>query len=37
MEAQGHQPLLIEGADDNIKVTTPADFALAEFLLTRMS
>jgi 2-C-methyl-D-erythritol 4-phosphate cytidylyltransferase len=37
MEAQGQLPLLIEGADDNIKVTTPADFALAEFLLTRMS
>ena len=37
MEAQGHHPLLIEGADDNIKVTTPADFALAEFLLSRES
>lgn len=37
MEAQGHRPLLIEGADDNIKITTPADVALAEFLLTRIS
>jgi 2-C-methyl-D-erythritol 4-phosphate cytidylyltransferase len=35
MEMQGHQPLLIEGAEDNIKVTTPADFAMAEFLLSR--
>jgi len=37
METQGHHPLLIEGADDNIKITTPADVALAEFLLTRIS
>jgi len=37
MEAQGQHPLLIEGADDNIKITTPADVALAEFLLTRIS
>jgi len=36
MEAQGHRPLLIEGADDNIKITTPADVTLAEFLLTRI-
>ncbi|MFO1516319.1 MAG: 2-C-methyl-D-erythritol 4-phosphate cytidylyltransferase [Lysobacterales bacterium] len=35
MEAQGHQPALVEGAEDNIKVTTPADLALAEFLLPR--
>lgn len=35
MEAQGHRPLLVEGAEDNIKVTTPADWALAEFLLSR--
>ncbi len=35
MERAGHRPLLIEGAESNIKVTTPPDFALAEFLLTR--
>lgn len=33
MERAGNQPLLVEGSEDNIKVTTPADFALAEFLL----
>lgn len=35
MELAGHAPLLVEGAEDNIKVTTAADFALAEFLLGR--
>lgn len=35
MERMGHAPLLVEGAESNIKVTTAADFALAEFLLTR--
>lgn len=35
MERAGIAPLLVEGAEDNIKVTTAADFALAEFLLTR--
>lgn len=35
MELAGHAPLLVEGAEDNIKVTTAADFALAEFLLAR--
>jgi 2-C-methyl-D-erythritol 4-phosphate cytidylyltransferase len=35
MERAGHAPRLVEGAEDNIKVTTAADFALAEFLLTR--
>jgi 2-C-methyl-D-erythritol 4-phosphate cytidylyltransferase len=35
MELAGFAPLLVEGAEDNIKVTTPADFALAEFLLAR--
>jgi 2-C-methyl-D-erythritol 4-phosphate cytidylyltransferase len=35
MELAGHRPLLVEGAEDNIKVTTPADLALAEFLLAR--
>lgn len=36
MELAGHKPLLVEGSEDNIKVTTPADFALAEFLLSRI-
>lgn len=35
MELAGFAPLLVEGAEDNIKVTTVADFALAEFLLGR--
>lgn len=35
MEMSGFAPLLVEGAEDNIKVTTAADFALAEFLLAR--
>jgi 2-C-methyl-D-erythritol 4-phosphate cytidylyltransferase len=35
MERAGYRPLLVEGAESNIKVTTPADFALAEFLLMR--
>jgi 2-C-methyl-D-erythritol 4-phosphate cytidylyltransferase len=35
MEQSGFAPLLVEGAEDNIKVTTAADFALAEFLLAR--
>jgi 2-C-methyl-D-erythritol 4-phosphate cytidylyltransferase len=35
IERVGGKPLLVEGAEDNIKVTTPADFALAEFLLGR--
>lgn len=35
MEQAGHSPLLVEGSEDNIKVTTAADFALAEFLLSR--
>lgn len=35
MEMAGHRPLLIEGREDNIKVTTPADLALAEFLIGR--
>lgn len=36
MERLGVAPLLVEGSEDNIKVTTPADFALAEFLLGRI-
>ena len=35
MERAGYAPLLIEGAEDNLKVTTRVDFALAEFLLAR--
>jgi 2-C-methyl-D-erythritol 4-phosphate cytidylyltransferase len=35
MEREGHRPLLVEGAEDNLKVTTPADLALFEFLLQR--
>jgi len=33
MEHAGHRPLLVEGAETNIKVTTPADLQLAEFFL----
>jgi 2-C-methyl-D-erythritol 4-phosphate cytidylyltransferase len=33
MERSGAQPMLVEGADDNLKITTPADLALAEFVL----
>ena len=35
MERAGHRPLLVEGAESNIKVTTPGDLALAEYLLLR--
>lgn len=35
MERIGLRPCLVEGAEDNIKVTTPADLALAEFILGR--
>lgn len=37
MERLGHRPLLVEGAESNIKVTTPADRVLAEYLLSRDS
>lgn len=37
MERAGYRPLLVEGRDDNIKVTTPADLELAAFLLRRHS
>lgn len=33
MERAGFQPRLVEGREDNLKVTTPTDLALAEFLL----
>ena len=35
MERLGLKPLLVEGSEDNIKVTTPADLALAEFILSK--
>jgi 2-C-methyl-D-erythritol 4-phosphate cytidylyltransferase len=35
MERAGARPKLVEGREDNLKVTTPADLALAEFLLSR--
>ncbi len=34
IEAIGHEPLLVEGAMENFKLTYPADFDLAERLLT---
>lgn len=34
MERAGARPRLVEGREDNLKVTTPADLALAEFLLS---
>lgn len=37
MERMGCRPLLVEGAESNIKVTTPADLALAEFILARQT
>jgi 2-C-methyl-D-erythritol 4-phosphate cytidylyltransferase len=37
MERAGHRPLLVEGAEDNIKVTTASDLALATYLLRRDS
>lgn len=33
MERAGARPRLVEGREDNLKVTTPADLALAEYLL----
>ncbi|MEO7917270.1 MAG: 2-C-methyl-D-erythritol 4-phosphate cytidylyltransferase, partial [Dokdonella sp.] len=35
MERAGYRPILVEGCDDNLKVTTPADLDLAAFLLAR--
>lgn len=35
MERAGARPLLVEGREDNLKVTTPADLALADYLLSR--
>jgi len=35
MERQGLRPLLVEGADDNIKITTPADLEWFEYAVSR--
>ena len=35
MERAGAHPVLVEGREDNLKVTTPADLALADYLLSR--
>ena len=35
MERLGLKPRLVEGSEDNIKVTMPADLAMAEFILRR--
>lgn len=35
VERLGLQPHLVEGREDNLKVTTPTDLALADFLLAR--
>lgn len=35
VERLGLHPRLVEGREDNLKVTTPSDLALAEFLLER--
>jgi len=35
MERQGLRPLLVEGAEDNFKVTTPADLARFAYILSR--
>jgi len=35
MERQGLRPLLVEGSEDNFKVTTPADFARFAFEVSR--
>lgn len=35
MERQGLRPLLVEGREDNFKITTPADLAWFEFVLAQ--
>lgn len=35
VERLGLHPALVEGREDNLKVTTPADLALVEFMLSR--
>lgn len=36
MERQGLRPLLVEGREDNFKITTPADLARFEFILAQV-
>jgi 2-C-methyl-D-erythritol 4-phosphate cytidylyltransferase len=36
MELAGHQPLMIQGHADNIKITRPEDLALASYYLSHM-
>ncbi|MFL1466096.1 2-C-methyl-D-erythritol 4-phosphate cytidylyltransferase [Marinobacter sp. HN1S83] len=36
MEFSGNMPVLVEGRPDNIKVTVPADLALAGFILSQL-
>lgn len=36
IERLGLKPLLVEGSEDNLKITTPADLAVAESILRRM-
>jgi 2-C-methyl-D-erythritol 4-phosphate cytidylyltransferase len=33
MEMAGHRPLLVQGSAQNIKITYPEDFALAEAVI----
>lgn len=35
MELRGLRPLLVEGSEDNFKITTPADLARFEFILSQ--
>jgi len=35
LERRGLRPLLVEGREDNIKITTPADLAYVEWVLGR--
>jgi 2-C-methyl-D-erythritol 4-phosphate cytidylyltransferase len=37
VEAAGHRPLLVRGSAQNLKVTYPEDFALAEAILRSRS
>ena len=37
IELAGGRPVLVEGREDNLKITTPADLRLAEFLLPARS
>jgi 2-C-methyl-D-erythritol 4-phosphate cytidylyltransferase len=35
IELYGQTPCIVEGRPDNIKITVPADLALADFILKR--